>query len=95
MAHQQDLVKIGLEGFELIDKLYGPSARRPTNGGFSTRQRQGRWGVQATTLDHGKLEEPVINSKDAASKYGGIMIVNYPKTKPQNRWGKIFQAFKP
>ncbi|KAK7303754.1 hypothetical protein RJT34_14668 [Clitoria ternatea] len=81
----QDLVKIGLEGFALIDTFYGGRQRQ-----------QGRWGFQGTTQDHCCKEEAVvINSKDAASKYGGIMVVNYSKTKPQNRWGKFMQVFKP
>lgn len=99
MAPQQDLVKIGLEGFDLIDTLYGPPTRRSNNGGFITRQRQGNRGVQPTYgygygYDHNK-EEPVINSNEAAYIYGGFMVVDYPKTnKPQNRWGKMFRAFK-
>ncbi|KAG4990474.1 hypothetical protein JHK82_023977 [Glycine max] len=94
MAPQQDLVKIGLEGFELIDRFYGAPIRRPANNNVG-KQRQGRWGVQATHQSH-KEEPVVINSKEAASKFGGIMVVNYyPKTKPQNRWGKFIQAFKP
>ncbi|RDX57925.1 hypothetical protein CR513_62799, partial [Mucuna pruriens] len=82
MAPQSDLAKIGLEGFDLIDRFYGAPTRRP-------KQRQARWGVQATQ-NHAHKEEPAINSKEAASKFGGIMVVNYyPKTKPQNRWVEI------
>ncbi|QCE13293.1 hypothetical protein DEO72_LG11g286 [Vigna unguiculata] len=81
MAHESDLVKIGLEGFDLIERFYGAAApmRRPGN----MKQRH-------------KEEHAVINSKEAASKFGGIMIVNYfpNKTKPHNRWGKFIQAFK-
>ncbi|KAL2340969.1 hypothetical protein Fmac_008909 [Flemingia macrophylla] len=84
MAPQKDLVNIGLEGFDIIDRFYGAPNRRPPKG---------RWGVQAT---QNHKEEPVLTSKEAASKFGGIMVMNYyPKTKPQNRWGKFFQAFKP
>ncbi|KAK7329487.1 hypothetical protein VNO77_23656 [Canavalia gladiata] len=90
MASQQDLVKIGLEGFDIIDRFYGAPNKRSTNG---SRQRQGRWGFQGIQSHHTK-EEQVINSKDAASQYGGIMILNYPNTKPHNRWGKIFKVFK-
>ena len=86
---QQDLVKIGLEGFDLIDTFYPPTRRSSTNGGFMTaRQRQG----QGRSHDHNK-EEPAINSEDAAFKYGGISVVKYPKTKPKSFWGKLF--FKP
>ncbi|KAL2340970.1 hypothetical protein Fmac_008910 [Flemingia macrophylla] len=74
MAPQKDLVNIGLEGFDIIDRFYGAPNRRP----------KGRWGVQAT---QNHKEEPVLTSKEAASKFGGIMVMNcYPKTKPQNRW---------
>ncbi|KAG4946334.1 hypothetical protein JHK87_042341 [Glycine soja] len=86
MAPQQDLVKIGLEGFDLIDRFYGAPIRRPAN---VSKQRQGRSGVQATHQNH-KEEPVVINSREAASKFGGIMVVNYyPKTKPQNRWDNM------
>ncbi|KAL1320880.1 hypothetical protein HN51_065591 [Arachis hypogaea] len=97
--HQQDLVQIGLEGFDIIDTYYPPNRvrRSSPNGGFmatSTRQRPpaARWLVQATHEHHHNKEERVINSKDAASKYGGIMVVNYPnnKTKSKSFWGKIF-----
>ncbi|WVZ18895.1 hypothetical protein V8G54_006217 [Vigna mungo] len=72
MAHESDLVKIGMEGFDLIDRFYGAQLRRGSN----VKQRQNH-----------KEESAVINSKEAASKFGGIMVVNYfPKTKPQNRW---------
>ena len=90
MAPQPDLVKIGLEGFALIDNFYGPPTKMSNNGG---RQGQGRKGLQANQYQYNK-EETVINSKDAAYSYGGIMVVNYPKTRPKNRWGNIFKAFK-
>ena len=56
------------------------------NGVFPARQ--GRWVVQ---VPNDELEEPmsVINSREAAARYGGIMIVNYPK-KP-----KLGRSFKP
>lgn len=83
MASQPDLVKIGSEGFAIIDSFYGAQNR----GGFTGRQRKEHY--------HGHSnEEPVINSKDAAYNYGGLMVVNYPKTKPKNRWGKVFQFVK-
>lgn len=83
MAPQQDLAKIGLEGFALIDAFYGPPSKMSSNGG---RKRQ------VHNKDQYNKEE--MTSKDAAYNYGGIMIVNYPKTKPKNRWGNIFKAFK-
>lgn len=93
MAPQQDLVKIGLEGFALIDTYYGAPTKRTTNGGFNGRQKQGCKGIQIIQDQHSK-EELIINSKDAAYYFGGVMAVNYPKTRPQSRWGKVFKAFK-
>ncbi|TKY72570.1 hypothetical protein E2542_SST01311 [Spatholobus suberectus] len=86
MAPPADLRVIGSEGFALIDKFYGPSARRRpnTNGVFPARQ--GRWVVQ---VPNDELEEPVMNSREAAACYGGIMIVNYPR--PQTRLGRSFK----
>ncbi|KHN26527.1 hypothetical protein glysoja_019766 [Glycine soja] len=82
MAPPTDLRVIASEGFDLIDRFYGPSAQsRPKrNGVFPSRQ--GPWVVQ---VPNDELEEPmsVINSRDAAARYGGITIVNYPK--PQTR----------
>ncbi|KAG5132792.1 hypothetical protein JHK82_023980 [Glycine max] len=89
MAPPTDLRVIASEGFDLIDRFYGPSAQsRPKrNGVFPSRQ--GPWVVQ---VPNDELEEPmsVINSRDAAARYGGITIVNYPK--PQTR---LARSFKP
>lgn len=98
MAPQPDLAKIGREGFDLIETFHGAPAapRRPTNGGFNGRlQRQARWAGIQGIQDQYKKEEPVITSKEAVYNYGGINVVSYPKTKPQNRWGNFFKAFKP
>ncbi|KAG4956675.1 hypothetical protein JHK85_043055 [Glycine max] len=79
MAPPTDLRVIASEGFDLIDKFCGPSApRRPNNMNGVFPARQGRWMVQ---VPNDELEEPmsVINSREAAARYGGIMIVNYPK----------------
>nr|KYP43503.1 hypothetical protein KK1_035070 [Cajanus cajan] len=89
MAPPTDLRVIGSEGFALIDKFYGPpsaSARRRPNRNGVFPARQGRWVVQ---VPNDELEEPVINSREAATRYGGIMIVNYPK--PQTRFGRLFK----
>jgi len=83
MAPPTDLRVIGSEGFALIDKFYGPSARRRPNPKGVFPARQGRWVVQ---VPNDELEEPVINSREAASRYGGIMIVNYPKPKTHVNW---------
>ncbi|KAI4345379.1 hypothetical protein L6164_012508 [Bauhinia variegata] len=77
-AHQANLREIGLEGFPLIDKFYGP----PRRSVFPARQ--GRWVVQVPSDE---MDDPaVINSKDAAAIYGGVMIMNYSNgIKTQNR----------
>lgn len=84
MAPPADLRVIGSEAFALIDKFYGPSARRrpKMKNGVLIPARQGRWVVQ---VPNDELEEPVtiINSIEAAARYGGITVVNYPK--PQTR----------
>ena len=71
-----DLRKIGVEGFALIDKFYGPSRRRRANDAFGI--------VQVPSGGR----EPAINSEEAAMHYGGVMVINYPKGKPPKRWGR-------
>ncbi|CAJ1963342.1 unnamed protein product [Sphenostylis stenocarpa] len=66
MASPADLRVIGSEGFALIDKFYGPSARRRPNPKGVFPARQGRWVVQ---VPNDELEEPAINSREAASRY--------------------------
>ncbi|KAI4345381.1 hypothetical protein L6164_012510 [Bauhinia variegata] len=88
-APQANLREIGLEGFSLIDKFYGPP-RRSHGGVFLVRQ--GHWVVQVPSDE---MDDPVavINSKDAAGKYGGVMIMNYSKgLKPQNRRVRPFET---
>ncbi|KAK7412922.1 hypothetical protein VNO78_04682 [Psophocarpus tetragonolobus] len=86
MAPPTDLRVVGSEGFDLIDKLYGSSAsaRRRANsrkGVFPAKQ--GRWVVQ---VPNDELEEPVIDSREAAARFGGIMILNFPKPKARLNW---------
>lgn len=80
------LRKIGLEAFAIIDKFYGtPPRRGSANNGFGMFQ-----------VPNGEMAEPAINSRDAALRYGGIMIVNYPhKGKPQKRSGQLGAPTKP
>ncbi|WVZ18893.1 hypothetical protein V8G54_006215 [Vigna mungo] len=66
MAPPTDLRVIGSEGFALIDKFYGSSTRRRPNKKGVFPSRQGRWVVQ---VPNDELEEPVINSREAASRY--------------------------
>ena len=90
MAPPADLREIGLEGFALIDKFYGASSAptRPyANRAFPARQ--GRWVVQ---VPHDEMEEPLMNSKEVAGRFGGIMAVNYFKGKPQIRCGRPIRA---
>ncbi|KAL2340974.1 hypothetical protein Fmac_008914 [Flemingia macrophylla] len=75
MAPSADLRKIGLEGFALIDKFYGPPRRG--NDAFQGR-RERTWVVH-------QVPNAVI--EDSA----GMSAVNYPKGKPQNRWGRPFK----
>ncbi|BAT80292.1 hypothetical protein VIGAN_02329000 [Vigna angularis var. angularis] len=83
MPQPTDLRVIGSEGFALIDKFYGSSTRRRPNKKGVFPSRQGRWMVQ---VPNDELEEPVINSREAASRYGGIMIMNYPKPQTHLNW---------
>ena len=82
-----DLRKIGVEGFDLIDKLYGPPRRSSATDAFPGR-RDGTWVVHQ--VPNGEMQEPPINSREAAVHFGGIAVVNYcyHKGKPQNRWGR-------
>ncbi|CAL0325400.1 unnamed protein product [Lupinus luteus] len=85
MAPSASLRDIGLEGFALIDRFYGAPAaprRSHTKGVFPARK--GRWVVQ---VPHDELEEPAMNSKEVAARFGGVMAVTYFKGKPQLRCG--------
>ncbi|KAK7303756.1 hypothetical protein RJT34_14670 [Clitoria ternatea] len=89
MAPAAELKAIGSEGFGLIEKFYGASssARRKSNNGNGVfPARQGRWVVQ---VPNDEMEEPPMNSIEAANRFGGIMIISYPK--PKTRLGKGFK----
>lgn len=60
----------------IADKLYGTCCRRV----FPVRQ--GRWVVQ---VPHDEMEEPVMNTKEVAARFGGV---NQIKGKPQIRCGR-------
>ncbi|KAK7363551.1 hypothetical protein VNO77_05697 [Canavalia gladiata] len=84
MAPPANLREIGLEGFALIDKLYGaPEAPRTRRGVFPARQ--GRWVVQ---VPNDEMEELSLNSNEVAARFGGIIAVNYFKGKQQIRCGR-------
>jgi len=79
MAPQKNLREIGLEGFDLIEKFYGAPRR-------VFPARQGPWVVQ---VPNDEMEEPVVmNSKEVAARFGGILIVDYFKGKQQVRCGR-------
>ncbi|RDX96331.1 hypothetical protein CR513_21023, partial [Mucuna pruriens] len=75
---QADLRQIGVEGFALIDRFFGPPRRSSVNDAL---------GVYQVPNNHVGTE-PALNSKDAAFHFFGISVVNYPKGKPQNHWGR-------
>ncbi|KAJ1407677.1 hypothetical protein SESBI_24151 [Sesbania bispinosa] len=86
-----DLRKIGLEGFALIDKFFGPPRRSlaAANDANFNGRRERSWVVYQ--VPNGEMEQPFMNSNEAAIHYGGISVVsnnNHPKGKPQNRWGR-------
>lgn len=81
MAAETNLREIGLEGFDLIEKLYGAPRRAKNNRVFPARQ--GRWVVQ---VPNDEMEEPlVMNSKEVAARFGGILVVDYFMRKTQVR----------
>lgn len=87
---QADLRKIGVEGFALIDKFYGPPRRNSGNEAFQYGRRERLWVVYPVPND--LVDEPTMNnSKDAAFHHAGVSVVNYPKGKPQNRWDRPFK----
>lgn len=65
-SSQADLRKIGLEGFALIDKYYGPTR----NDAFSGR-REGFWVVHQ--VPNGDKEKPGLKAKD----FVGIAVPNH------------------
>lgn len=86
-----DLREIGLEGFYFIEKCYGSGqgGRRGRRGGQAVEaaapRRQGGWRV-----DEMEGNQPsCINSRDAASIYGGVNVVNYTTTITSRR-GKFY-----
>jgi hypothetical protein len=83
MTPQTKLREIGLEGFDLIDKFYGAPRRAKNNRAFPARQ--GSWVVQ---VPNDEMEEPVMNSKDVAARFGGILVLDYFKGKPHIHCGR-------
>ena len=76
MARQAErLYKIGLEGFALIDEWYG-YPRRSSTPQEHHQQRYDYGGIQVPMM---KMD--VINNKEAAKHYGGVVIMDYRKKK--------------
>ncbi|KAJ6719864.1 hypothetical protein OIU79_007486 [Salix purpurea] len=76
MARQADrLYRIGLEGFALIDEWNG-CPRRPSPAQEHQQQRYDYRGIQVpmTKMDF-------ISNKEAAKRYGGVVIMDYRKKK--------------
>ena len=85
MAPPSDLRVIGLEGSALVDRFFGaPAPRRSIAKNGVYPARQGHWVVQ---VPYDEMEEPPINSREVAARYGGITVVSHRKGKPQTRVG--------
>ncbi|KHN20788.1 hypothetical protein glysoja_037388, partial [Glycine soja] len=79
---QTDLRKIALEGFDLIDKLYG--RRGPANNDAFPGRREGFWVVHQ--VPNGDMDQKPRKNKDVVNY--GVPVANLPRGKPQNRWGR-------
>ncbi|KAM0984887.1 hypothetical protein ACFX13_012424 [Malus domestica] len=78
MATQEELARLGVEAFAMIDKFYGrPTGRSHTRPPFIQDHQQARGGKQPPFI----TDQPVLNSKDAALLFGGIEIRDYPKNR--------------
>ena len=76
MARQADrLYRIGLEGFALIDEWHG-CPRRPSPAQEHHQQRYDYREIQVPMT-----KKDVINNKEAAKRYGGVVIMDYRKKK--------------
>jgi len=72
-ASQEHLRKIALEGFDLVERIYG---RRSSPSDAFPGRREGFWVVHQVPNDE---MEKALKGKEVA---------NYPRGKPQNRWGR-------
>ncbi|KAG4949191.1 hypothetical protein JHK82_042388 [Glycine max] len=80
---QTDLRKIALEGFDLIDKLYG--RRGPANNDAFPGRREGFWVVHQ--VPNGDMDQKPRKNKDVVNY--GVPVANLPRGKPQNRWAVV------
>ncbi|KAJ4722122.1 WD repeat-containing protein on Y chromosome like [Melia azedarach] len=90
MAPQDKLVKIGSEGFALLEGVYGqkkkPAAVRVPS--TTTTQAYDQYNQQQYVYWGSKVmivQEPVIDSNQVARFYGGVSIVDHSMRKPIRR----------
>lgn len=77
MENQSDrLLKIGLEGFALIDEFYGRRPRRLPVVVVPRPQQLHQGPINQQAL-HVKEKTMVLDSSEAARKYGGIVQCYY------------------
>ena len=68
--HSDRLVKIGLEGFALINEVYGRRTRRPPAA--VATEPQPHW-VIISQVTQMKVTTMILNSHEAARNYDGIV----------------------
>ncbi|CAJ1963340.1 unnamed protein product [Sphenostylis stenocarpa] len=85
-----DLRQIGAEGFALIDKFYGPPRRSSGIDAVYLHGRRERCSV-VYQVPKDVMDESSVIGKEPVGPFSGISVVNYPKPKPQNRWGRPFK----
>lgn len=90
-----DLRKIGLEGFALIDKLYGGTTNRRNMGAhdhhaFPAGRRERCWVVYQVPNDHHDMDDPASSSVSTRVDHAHAPVI-HPKGKPQHRWGRLIK----
>ncbi|BAT80294.1 hypothetical protein LR48_Vigan635s012500 [Vigna angularis] len=74
-SSQEQLRKIALEGFDLVEKLYGRRCSSSAEGIWVVRQ-----------LPDEEVEKPPVKTIEVANY---AMAAAYPRAKPyNNRWGR-------
>ncbi|KAL5782234.1 hypothetical protein ACOSP7_007263 [Xanthoceras sorbifolium] len=92
-TQKEYLLKIGFEGFAMVDDIYGrqtrislppPPPRTPHahHHHYQLHYQQESYIYQGTHHQVVTVREPVIDSNQAAQWYGGTVIVDYSKIKP-------------
>ncbi|CAJ1963338.1 unnamed protein product [Sphenostylis stenocarpa] len=80
-SSQEHLRNIALEGFDFIEKFYG---RRSTPNDAFPGRRDGFWAIHQ--VPNGEMEKPTLKPKEVPNYT--TPASNYPRGKPQNRWGR-------